>query len=1050
MRGAEPANEAAILEVTNVHQIRLVSAQTSNAAYAFRLEGDVWWANTARGAIVLKDDSGVEELEMDLVDENLKAGQRVRVEGKGTVTPVGAGFRLGAMGPVVDNDGVHSMVEKSGAVFLKAGRNPIRVEWFNGVEKYGLEVEYEGQFLPRRKIPDSVLFRAEVNKSTGETNWVNGLDFECFEVNGERLPEDLPRADDGRRVAVSTNARSETPHVVSYRVLDRGTVENFDVRVMARPEHVGIRFTGFIEVPTDGVYTFYTKSDDGSRLFAGEPSVRVEVLGLAAFPEPQVLAPGQLLGHDQDGWWVEIEGKVTFASEKPDGLKLELNAGTGTMRVEVARPEGLSAASVLNRHVRATGVCQSARTVEGRKAPGVLLVPGGQQIKPIEPPSFSGEGARTNRTGLPLLVTAAEIHRLRREEAERKYPVKITGVVTSLLPEHQAFTLQDATRGIYVNDPSQSRWDPPRIGEFLAVEGTSDPGMFAPVVEACLVRTLGAGTLPEPIRPTRDQLMNGSLDAQYVELEGILTSLPTNGVVLLTSAGRIKVDLRVTGMKAQELACYEDALIRVRGCLFATWDYVTHRVNMDEIRINGADVAVEQPAPKDLFSTPKKMASELLLFDPRASLFQRVLVAGQVVHIRDPECFIMDGSSGVRFVAKHPVDLQIGDLVEAVGFPELDLAAPVLREAVARKTGHGALPKPKPLGPDEPVRPDLDSTRVQLKGVLVNQRNTASERLLEMRVGFRPFLARTPATNNSVQTIPAGSLLELTGTYAAQGLNQQAASFELLLNSPADIAVLARPPWWTLERLLIMLGALGCILAMTVLWITQLRRNVEERTAELAVQIREREHVEQQRVMEQERTRIARDLHDELGSGLTEISMLAARARPGPAAPESRGSYLEQMGDKARQMVAALDEIVWAMNPTHDSLASMISYFSLYAERFLGLANIGWRLESPFRPDDHAVDSQHRHELFLAFKEALNNVVRHSGATEVSMNIQVDQGHVCLTITDNGRGWGAPGRVEETDGLVNMRARLQKMGGRFEVNTRAGQGTVVRFNLPLN
>jgi signal transduction histidine kinase len=574
--------------------------------------------------------------------------------------------------------------------------------------------------------------------------------------------------------------------------------------------------------------------------------------------------------------------------------------------------------------------------------------------------------------------------------------------------------------------------------------------MFAPVVEACSVRTLGAGQLPEPIRPARDQLINGSLDAQYVELQGVMTSVPTNGVVLLTSEGRIKVDLHVTGLKAEQLACYEDALIRIRGCLFATWDYVTHRVNMDEIRINGADVAVEQPAPKDLFSTPRKMASELLLFDPRASVFQRVLVAGQVVHIRDPECFIMDGSSGVRFMAKHPLGLQIGDLVEAVGFPELSLAAPVLREAVARKTGHAALPKPKPLGPDELVKPDLDATLVQLKGVLVNERNTATERLLEMRVGLRSFLARLPEPKGGVQPIPAGSLLELTGTYAAQGLNQQAASFELLLNSPMDIAVLARPPWWTLERLLIILSALGCILAVTVLWITQLRRKVEERTAELATQIREREHVEQQRVMEQERTRIARDLHDELGSGLTEISMLAARARPVSANSDTRGGYLEQMGDKARQMVAALDEIVWAMNPTHDSLASMISYFSLYAERFLGLANINWRLESPFRPDDYAVDSQHRHELFLAFKEALNNVVRHSRATEVSMNIQVDQGHVCLTIMDNGRGRGAPEQTAETDGLANMRARLQKMGGRFEVNAKAGQGTVVRFDLPLD
>src|SRR5277367_5924499 len=103
-------------------------------------------------------------------------------------------------------------------------------------------------------------------------------------------------------------------------------------------------------------------------------------------------------------------------------------------------------------------------------------------------------------------------------------------------------------------------------------------------------------------------------------------------------------------------------------------------------------------------------------------------------------------------------------------------------------------------------------------------------------------------------------------------------------------------------------------------------------------------------------------------------------------------------------MVMALDEIVWAMNPTHDSLASIVSYFSLYAERFLGLANITWRLEGPFGLDDHAVDSRHRHQLFLAFKEALTNVVHHSGATEVRLSIQVERGRVRLTVADNGRG----------------------------------------------
>ncbi len=1013
-------------EVTNVRQIRLLATQIPTTSYSIRLQGDVWWVNPAAGKLVLKDDSGAEELEMDLPGEPVESGQRVLLEGNGTITPAGGGFKIGTKGPVVDNDGVHDMVEKSGAVFLKAGRNRIRVEWFNGVEKYGLKVEYQGPALPRQQIPDSALFRFEVDGASRVANRVNGLDFKCSEAPAEILPD-----------------------FDTSPVLKTGTVDNFDVSVMARPEHVGICFTGFLDVPRDGLYTFYTTSDDGSQLFVGGPSLQLKVIGRATFPKPQSLVAGQRLGRGEDGQWVEVEGKVTFVSEQPGGLNLELSTETGRTQLVIPGRSGLAPALLMNRRIRATGFCQGAFAADGREVLGVLLVPSGQEIKLLKPAAAVDESMVTNAGGLSLLVNAAEVHRLKREEAQRGYPIKIRGVVTSVLPEHQAFTIQDFTRGIYVVDFSESRSDPPRIGEYLEVQGASDPGMFAPVVDASRVRILGIGDLPEPIHPTWDQLMNGSLDAQYVEIQGILTSVQPDGVILLTPDGRIKADLRIVGLKTQDLDRYEDALVRVRGCLFATWDYLTHRVKMGEIRINGADIAVDEPAPADLFSTPRKTASELLLFDPQASVFQRVKVSGQIIHIREPECFMMDGTNGVRFIAKHPTGLQVGDLADAVGFPELSVAAPVIREAVVRKTGHAALPKPRTLDPDDLIHADLDSTRVQVKGVLVNQRNTPTEQALEMRVGLRSFLARLPGVDQNVRAIPVGSQLELTGTYACQSAGQNVASFELLLNSPSDISVLARPPWWTLEKLMVILGALACVLAATALWVTQLRRKVEQRTAELEIQIHERQRVEQQHTMEQERGRIAQDLHDELGSGLTEISMLGVRARSASVPPETRGSYLEQMSGKARQMVTALDEIVWAMNPTHDSLASMVSYFSLYAERFLGLANIAWRLEGPFEPDDHAVDSRHRHQLFLAFKEALTNVVRHSGATEVRLNIQVKQGQVCLSIADNGRGWVRTGQKEGMDGVANMRARLEKLGGQFEVHSQAGQGTIVRLELPL-
>jgi signal transduction histidine kinase len=128
----------------------------------------------------------------------------------------------------------------------------------------------------------------------------------------------------------------------------------------------------------------------------------------------------------------------------------------------------------------------------------------------------------------------------------------------------------------------------------------------------------------------------------------------------------------------------------------------------------------------------------------------------------------------------------------------------------------------------------------------------------------------------------------------------------------------------------------------------------------------------------------------------------------------------------------------------------MVSYFSIYAERFLSLANITLYVDAPAGPEDHVVDSRHRHQLFLAFKEALTNVVRHSEASEVRLSMQIQECRVRLTIADNGRGWSNGPQSEEMDGVINMRTRLKKLGGRFQITSKTGTGTVVSFEMPLH
>lgn len=1013
------AAEVEFATVTNLAQLRAVVERNSPTAPRFVLEGDVWWSNTAQGRLVLRDDSGAETLEVELPGPFPRSGQRVRLEGTTIVTRRGFALRLGTKGPVVDNNGIHALIEKSGVVYLEARSQPIRIEWFNGVEGFGLEVDYEGPDVPRQKMTNALL--------------PPGWDVSYHEVAGNLLPD-----------------------FAKLPVLKREVLTNLTLANLPRRELVGAVFTGSIAVPRNGIYTFHLKSDDGSQLFVGKPSFQLTPTGSAIFPKPRRITVGQQFTAEDDSAWVEIEGNVTLVRTTVTGLQLELSAGAGHMLLEIGDATGLAAATLLNSRIRATGFCQSIHTADGQNIAGILLVPSHREIELLASPNDPQRNATaaTDVNGLPVLTTAGAIHRLKREEAQRAYPVKIRGVVTCVLPEHQAFTIQDATRGIYVEDYSPNRAAAPQVGEFLEVEGKTDPGLFAPLVSARRISSLGAGRAPEPVKPTWDQLINGSLDAQQVELQGIVTTIHTNGLTLLMRGGVAKIELRLAGQSQSSLQHFENALVRIRGCLFASWDYVTHQVRMGDVRIYAADIFVEQPAPQDLFSSPRKTASELLLFDPQAGVFQRVKVSGQIVFVRGNEFFLMDGNRGVRFVTKQPATLEIGDIVDVVGFPDLlGSAAPVLREAVVRKTGNAPLPAARVLSADNLIQTDHDATRVRVEGLLLNLRQTKTDTVLELQQGVRTFVAHVSDADNSLPSLATGSRLELTGIYAGLGGNRAAgqdiAAFELLLKSPTDIKVLARPPWWTLKRLLVIVGALAGVLAGAVLWITQLHRQVEERTAELGAQIQERQRVEHQRALEEERTRIAQDLHDELGSGITEMSMLAARAKSASSPNEKRSLYLDQVGGKARELVTGLDEIVWAMNPRHDSFSSLVSYFSLYADRFLGLAGIVWRLENADAQTDRAIDSRRRHQLFLAFKEALTNVVRHAQATEVRIHIECDGQRLHIRVADNGRGLPAGARTEDMDGVANMRGRIEKLGGEFQIKSASGGGATVQFNVPV-
>lgn len=204
------------------------------------------------------------------------------------------------------------------------------------------------------------------------------------------------------------------------------------------------------------------------------------------------------------------------------------------------------------------------------------------------------------------------------------------------------------------------------------------------------------------------------------------------------------------------------------------------------------------------------------------------------------------------------------------------------------------------------------------------------------------------------------------------------------------------------------------------------------------------ERLRWQQSLERERTRIARDIHDDIGSGLTRISMLSEAARDQLKLSGHTMDELDEISTTTRAIVRSLDEIVWAVNPSHDKLDSLVAYCGKYAQDYFKIIGIQCRLNLDFDVPDWTLTSQVRHNLFLSFKEILSNAARHAQATAVRVSFTMGVDCFTLTVQDDGRGFD-PGLVSRGNGLNNMRQRLSEIGGQCLVESNPGSGTTVQL-----
>jgi hypothetical protein len=725
------------------------------------------------GVLIVQDGSGVELLDVGNLGQEIHPGERIRLQGHHCLLRKrDTGIEISAE-PVVNNDGVHNQRSLQGEATLKAGQNQIRLDCFNSIQNFNLNVTYWVSNGPPQDFSTSNFWHAVVDDS-GRTNFLPGLRAECYEGDyWQAIPE------------ISLLEPTRT-----------GTVASFDIGFRTRDEMVAIRYDGYFNVPDDGKYLFRVHSRDGSILWLGKPELPILHIGKTNLPEASRGYYAEQMNSLLERRWITLEGHVNAVSKTAEGLELELGPDRDMVRVWVADAAGLDVSPLRNARVKVTGIGRGVLTSDHRIVLGKVFVASSKEIALIEK-------ASDREPSVPI-ASIGQVRSLSLEDARHALPVRIQGVVTEVInyKAGRGLVLQDDMRGIYVNAFAASNISS-ALGQFLEVEGHTATGYFAPVINADKITYLGEGRLPEPAHPSWAELLNGSMDSQWTELNGLVTDVKSNVVTLLLPEGRL--DVRMDGHKESELKSYEKNFVHICGVLGASWNAANREVQVGYVKMRNATVSIDASAPTDPFDAIVKTPRDLLRFDPQATAFRRVKVRGTIVYADATQVFLEQDGAGLRLLPADKTEVHPGDLVEAVGYPEIGRTALTLREVILRKTGEIPLPTANKLNNSELTQQGLDSTRVRITGQLLGWHPEQRTLVLEMQSGAHLYFARLPQAESL--SLRIGSQLALDGVYVSQGQNlwtgARADFFELLLNSSEDIVVISQAPWWTLKRLLI-------------------------------------------------------------------------------------------------------------------------------------------------------------------------------------------------------------------------------------------------------
>jgi len=660
------------------------------------------------------------------------------------------------------------------------------------------------------------------------------------------------------------------------------------------------------------------------------------------------------------------------------------------------------------------------------------------------------------------LDSAAEVRTIRPAEVSAAAPVQLEGVITFRDPASGLTYLQDESGGIEIRGIPVGVG--PEVGSRVRISGRCDgdrgiPGLR---VDPGGLEVIGRGPLPEAAEFDADAAKSGGLDGRRVRLEGVVivakASEERDDARWWNIGLRTRMGFFTTLLPRHSLEQPPEDLrfsrVEVTGVGEAILNNRGQRVGVLFFLSSVENIRVIIPPLADPFDRPTRKISELMrpgLDDP----LERIRVEGTVLHQSegmDKAAFVRTDEGALQAFLTEGA-LEPGDRVALVGHPDLLDKNVVLQDALAMQLEKRGAPAPLDREVDELLRHGGDSDLVRIQGKVLRNALETPQGSLFLESGERvvEVVLDGPVgrevRGELAERLNAGTRLAVTGICELRGAMRVTGAVDLtdiriVARAPADLVVLRPAPWWTTGRLLTLAAGLAALALLSVAWVMGLRRRVRTQTEIIRDKIeRETRWIE--------RSRIARDIHDDVGSALTQISLLGDLGRRDLVVEPPIERQFERISGQAREAVRALDEIVWTVNPRNDTLAGTVAYLNQMIEDMAEDSGLRCRFDIPEEIPELPLNARTRHNLLLACKEAAHNAVKHAGTSLLMVSMCWEGELLIVEVADDGSGFypekTAPGRT----GLDSMRRRMEEAGGEVTIVSCPGQPTCVTFKLPL-